>query len=285
MRHHVRCWGPDDAPPVVLLHGWMDSAASFQFLVDAFEQERRVYGLDWRGYGYSDRGAGDCYWFPDYLADLEAVLDAVSPAAPVDLVAHSMGGNVACMYAGIRPERVRRLVNLEGYGLPGSRPEQAPGRYAKWLDALRTQRPERLWPSTQALAARLRAKIMRLDVARAEWLAQNWMRSAVLEDAQGPQEGWQLLADPAHKLTNPVLYRLEEVLACWRQITAPVLLVESGEPDEWHRFTRTPEYRERLKNFASLQTVVVAQSGHMLHHDQPTILAALIEEFFGRPYP
>jgi pimeloyl-ACP methyl ester carboxylesterase len=129
MRHHLRRWGPADAPLLVMLHGWMDVSASFQFVVDRLRRDWQVVAPDWRGFGLSERTPGDCYWFPDYLADLDALLDAVSPEESVRLVGHSMGGNVAMLYAGVRPARVRGLVNLEGFGMPGARPLEAPGRY------------------------------------------------------------------------------------------------------------------------------------------------------------
>ena len=128
LRYHLREWGQDAAPPLVLLHGWMDVSASFQFVVDEFERDWHVIAPDWRGYGLTDRGPGDCYWFPDFLADLEAILDAVSPNGQVTLVGHSMGGNIAGLYAGARPERVERLVLAEGFGMPPTVPEQAPKR-------------------------------------------------------------------------------------------------------------------------------------------------------------
>ena len=257
----------------------MDSSASFQFLVDELRLERRVYAPDWRGYGLTSRASAvDAYWFADYLADLDALLAALTPEEPVDLVAHSMGGNIACLYAGVRPQRVRRLINLEGYGLPATTPEQAPERYRAWLDEIREPMVERVWPSLEHLVVRMRRNNPRLDPARARWLAQHWAQEV-------EPEGWQLVADPAHRRRNPYLYRLEEALACWRQITAPVLLVESSHPDAWHQFTREPAYRERLKAFKSLQLATLADSGHMLHHDQPAALARLIEAFLLEPLP
>jgi pimeloyl-ACP methyl ester carboxylesterase len=293
IRHHIRAWGPVDAPPLWLLHGWMDGSASFQFLVDELQIERRIYAPDWRGYGLTERAPGiDAYWFPDYLADLEAMLDALAPGQPIDLAAHSMGGNIACLYAGVRPSRIRRLVNLEGYGLPGNRPDQAPERYAQWLDELSKPERERIWPSLEALVSRMCRNNPRLGAERATWLAQHWAQAVEVPAGEAadtdlpsrdtPTTGWQLRGDPAHRRRNPVLYRVEEVLACWRQITAPVLLVEAGEPDDWHQYTREPAYRERLAAFASLQTATVAGSGHMLHHDQPEAVARLIESFLGQ---
>ncbi|MFX9169537.1 alpha/beta hydrolase, partial [Acinetobacter baumannii] len=81
-------------------------------------------------------------WFPDYLGDLEVLLDALLPGQTIDLAGHSMGGNVVMMYAGVRPARIRRLVNFEGFGMPQTTPTQAPRRYAQWLDELKE--PQRL---------------------------------------------------------------------------------------------------------------------------------------------
>ena len=92
--------------------------------------------------------------------------------------------------------------------------------------------------------------------------------------------GYALQADPAHKRINPVPYRVDEALACWRAISAPVLWVSSNERDAFHQFTRTEEYRRRLTAIARLYEVEVADAGHMLHHDQPSAIARLIEDFF-----
>ena len=130
--YHVRCWGQPKSgiAPLVLLHGWMDVAASFQFVVDALTEDHFIIAPDWRGFGLTPSGGADVFWFPDYLADLDALLDHFAGEQPVDLVGHSMGGTVVMMYGGIRPQRIRRLVNLEGFGLPATRPAQAPERYA-----------------------------------------------------------------------------------------------------------------------------------------------------------
>ncbi|MGQ0546927.1 MAG: alpha/beta fold hydrolase [Betaproteobacteria bacterium] len=107
LRDHVRRWPREGAPKMVLLHGWMDVSASFQFLVDALHGEWDVYAPDWRGYGLTEWGKADCYWFPDYIADLDELLLRIEPSLPVNLVGHSLGGNVAALYAGIRPQRFR----------------------------------------------------------------------------------------------------------------------------------------------------------------------------------
>ena len=129
-QYHVREWGNPHSslPPVVLAHGWMDVAASWQFMVesfsDAFFQSRRILAADWRGYGLTQGPATDSFWLPDYLGDLDALLLELCPEQSIDLVGHSMGGNVVMMYAGA-VYSTRRIVfdcsssitkNLHGLG-------------------------------------------------------------------------------------------------------------------------------------------------------------------------
>ena len=273
LRYHFRHWRGDPGRRVVLLHGWMDVSASFQFLVDAMSPEWDVYAPDWRGYGLSDWGKSDCYWFPDYLADLDGLLEHIQPDAPVNLVGHSLGGNVASLYAGVRPARVARLVNLEGFGLPPTQPEQAPKRYARWLDELRDCPRLRPYASYAGLADRLQKNNARLTRERAEFLAHHWGR----ETGDGQV---MLRSDPAHKVVNPLLYRYEEARALWRQVTAPTLWVDTAETDNLNRLKLTPEHHaERRAAFGNLRYVTVPEAGHMLHHDQPERVARLIEDF------
>lgn len=272
LRHHVRCWGDPDAPPLVMVHGWMDVSASFQFVVDAFARERRVLAPDWRGFGLSDRPGADSYWFPDYLGDLDALLDALLPDRAVDLVGHSMGGNVSMIYAGTRPERIRRLVNLEGFGMRRTEAAQAPARLREWLDELRTPAAMRDYASREEVADRLVRTNPRLPPDKARWLAGHW-------SARNAAGRYEILGDPAHKRINPYLYRLDETLAAWRAITAPVLMVVATESEHLKRFGDGGAFEERLSTIPSVTRGQVERAGHMLHHDQPEHVARLIEEF------
>lgn len=277
LRYHVRRWPGKPGRRMVLVHGWMDVSASFQFLVDALQGDWDVYAPDWRGYGLTDWGRSDCYWFPDYLADLDALLAQLHAEAPVNLVGHSLGGNVACLYAGVRPARIRRLVNLEGFGMSLTRPEQAPGRYARWLDELANGKGFKPYASFDALAERMRKSNPRLTRERAAFLAAHWGKA--LPDGQV-----QLRGDPAHKVVYPVLYRYEEARACWREVTAPVLWVDAAESKALSRVgLDAAQYAERRAAFRNLRYATLSNAGHMLHHDQPEALAHLIEEFLDTP--
>jgi pimeloyl-ACP methyl ester carboxylesterase len=223
----------------------------------------------------------DHFVFPDYLGDLDALLDTLVGAQPVDLIGHSMGGNVAMMYAGVRPQRIRRLVNLEGFGLPATQPEQAPARLAQWLDELRALHAGELqlkdYDSADAVARRLMKTNPRLSPDKAAWLAQHWAEP----DAAGR---WRILGDAAHKITNPTLYRVEEALAILRAITAPVLAIEADGDSLgqwWQGRYSLAEYHERLRAVPDCRVAVVMDAGHMLHHDQPEELARLIENFLA----
>src|SRR5690606_15351246 len=210
------------------------------------------------------------------FADLDAILDHCAPEGKVDLIGHSMGGNIVCLYAGIRPQRIRKLVNLEGFGLPATRPEQAPERFAKWLDELKKPPVLRGYDSVEQVAARLQKTNKRLSDERAAFLARHW----AAPDANGK---WQVLGDPVHKSSGPLLYRLDEVLACWSRVEASVLWVEADDTNAWDwlgpKEEARPETDRRIQFFRDVRTALVRDAGHMLHHDQPEELARLLEEF------
>ncbi len=295
LTYHTRVWGaPNPAlAPLVLVHGWMDVAASYQFLVDAFSEDfvagRHIIAPDWRGYGLTTGDPVDNYWFADYLADLDFLLDHYAAAGrQVDLVGHSLGGNVVMHYAGARPERIRRLINLEGFGTPAMRATSAPKRLATWMDELKAfQRGEmklKPYDNADAVAQRLMKTNPRLarDAAgrdRATWLAHHW----AVENKSGEKAGkWDILGDAAHKITGALLIRVEEVLALYAANTAPTLFVEASENSmqSWYktRFT-LEEFHERLNSVPTLTRAKMTDCGHMLHHDQPAQLARLIEDF------
>ena len=291
LNYHLLHWGPalpsaDSAlAPLVLLHGWMDVGASYQFMVDALDEAfaagRSIIAPDWRGFGQTDAGETDNFWFPDYLADLDFLLDHCCPGQPVDLVGHSMGGNVAMIYAGVRPERIRRLVNLEGFGLAATRPSQAPGRYAQWMDELKSlhrgDSALKTYADQAGVAQRLMKTNPRLPPDKADWLAGRWARP----DAAGH---WQIQGHAGHKVTSAHIYRLDEMLEVYKRITAPLLSVQADSDSlaQWWKGAYTlAEYHERLHNVPDARSAVVSDAGHMLHHDQPEQLARLIEDFLA----
>ncbi|HYR00609.1 MAG TPA: alpha/beta fold hydrolase [Casimicrobiaceae bacterium] len=285
--HHVLTWGDPAAPKLFLLHGWMDVAASFQFLVDAFARDWHAIAPDWRGFGRSE-WQPQGYWFPDYIADLEALLDAFAPGERVDLVGHSLGGNVVMLYAGARPARVRRVVSLEGFGIPREDADRAPAKIAAWLDALAAPPEFASYANLDAVADRLQKNNARLPRDKTLFLAGHWAETA--EDGRA-----RLVSDPRHKLPFPTTYRVEEAFAVWRNVTAPTLWVAAADSSIPKWLDDHPEgeagadgldgIRRRMSHLRDARLVVVPDASHMLHHDQPAKVAAAVEAFLAAPAP
>jgi pimeloyl-ACP methyl ester carboxylesterase len=269
LKHRLTWWGEPTETPIVLLHGFQDCGDTWQFLVDCLPDTWSFVAPDWRGFGGSE-WAPDGYWFPDYLADLEALLDSLVPTGPARVVGHSMGANVVALYGGIRPRRLKWFVNLEGVGLPSTQPGQAPSRYAQWLDEMKEPLSEGRYPSVQQLADVLMKRNPRLTADRAGFVARAWTRDA--------DEGVRLAFDPRHRLVNPILYRREEAVACWARIEIPMLFLLGGASG----------HRERLTDlwgdcagalFRTAQVVTLPRVGHMMHHEDPQAVAASIIDF------
>jgi pimeloyl-ACP methyl ester carboxylesterase len=177
-----------------------------------------------------------------------------------------MGGNIASLYAGVMPERVKAIVNVEGFGLADSNPGDAPQRYRDWLEAQEADADFSFYPDFTSLTRRIRSRNPGLSEDRAKFVARQWARE---------ENGAVCLrADPKHKMPNAILYRRAEAAACWRNISAAVLLV-SGE--------KSP-FRGQLTDFApsrgpDTESYEIDGVGHMIHFEAPEILAKQIEGF------
>jgi pimeloyl-ACP methyl ester carboxylesterase len=278
---HVLTWGEPSAPKLFLLHGWMDVGASFQFLVDALAGSWYVIAPDLRGFGRS-AWQPQGYWFPDYLADLDALLNAFAPNEPIHIVGHSLGGNIVLHYAGVRPARVRAVVSLDGFGIPVEHADRAPDKIARWLDALADPKDFATYASFDEVADRLQKSNRRLPRDKAEFLARHWAQ-------RSPDGRVRLASDPRHRLPFPTIYRVEETYAVWRNITAPTLWVFGSESEIPKWLNEHPEgeggtdsfavVKRRMTHVRDCRLTTIADAGHMLHHDQPAAVAAAIEAF------
>jgi pimeloyl-ACP methyl ester carboxylesterase len=271
---HLTRWGPppsDCMAPVFLLHGWADTGDTFQFMVDAFREDWPLLAIDWRGFGRSE-WAREGYWFPDYLADLDALLEQLSPRLPARIVGHSMGGNVASLYAGLRPERVRCVVNLEGFGMPRTTPDQAPAQLRRWLDQVKSAPTLKDYGSFEQLAAIIRSRYPSFTEAQSMFVAQAWGRL----EADGRVH---LSGDARHRWVNPVLYRREEAEACWHGIRAPMLML-LGEHSEYLPRLGVDGTDSGLRAaIRGIEIIRVADAGHMLHIEKADLVAPLVERF------
>ena len=272
VRHRLTWWGERTSDPIVLLHGFLDCGATWQFLVDRLPASWTLVAPDWRGFGDSEWVPGG-YWFPDYFADLDALLDTLVPQSRARVIGHSMGANVAKMYGGIRPQRMQWLANLEGLGLARTRPEDAPKRYAHWLDEVKDPFKEGRYESLEQLASILRMRNPRLTADRADFVARAWSRP------EPDSSEVRLRFDPRHRLVNPILYRREEAEACWARLEIPMLLVMGELSDHRARHTSYVTDEQLHGLFRKLRLVTVPGTGHMMHHEDPEAVARHIVEF------
>ncbi len=268
-------WGDANKPMLVLLHGWMDCGGSFQFIAPQLAERFHVIAPDLRGFGDTDHAPG--YWFPDYIADLEALLNEVAPNRPIDLAGHSMGGNIALMYAGISPHRVKRVLSLESAGLLPTQPQDTPDRYRRWMMEVLSEQPARLYPSREALLMSIHKANPQLEPAKIEILAELW------SEPVGADGGFRLKHDHAHRYTNPYRYNYDDILAIWSQIQAKVGLIMATHSPMFARISendRLAEVRNALR-IADDHYYVIDGAGHMIHLEVPEQTVELMLQFFS----
>jgi len=272
-------WGDPAAPPVVLCHGGFDHARGFDLLAPLLARRFRVIALDQRGHGES--GRADAYtWVTDVL-DLVNVLRGLD--RPAHLLGHSKGGGLATDAALQIPERVRWLVNIDGFGpppegfrIPGvphdARP--APERFANFLDGRRMNGngAERSYATLDDMVARRRAQNPRL--------AREWLRYFVFHGARLTERGWVWKVDlRAGREFGP--WRPDWVGPGWRHLRVPMLAVIGSEPDSWGPLPESI-IGPRLANVPRLERATVAGAGHFVHVEQPDALAALLLDHLER---
>lgn len=271
--YNLHVGGPEHGPPVFLLHGLMDTGASFAPLADHLPDHWRLIAPDWRGHGDTDP-APQGYWFPDYVADLEALVQQFADTqSPVTLIGHSMGGQVASLLAGLRPGRVGHLVCLDSLNVPATPAADIPRRYRAWLDAQVTAPAPRTYDNVDSLAARIRRRYPELQKAQVAHLAQAWSKPT--DDG-----GIRLATDPLHHVPFPLGFHPEEAMAVWREVTAPVLCIDAGE-SQAARWIDAETMAERRASFNNVEHAVVPDCGHMLHLEQPAAVAERITAFVG----
>lgn len=277
-RIHVRRWGSPNAPMLFMFHGWMDMSATFQFVVDAMQQDWNIIAPDWTGFGLSAPRGGD-YLTAGYVADMDRLVEHYSPGARARLVAHSMGAQVATLYCGIRPERVAGLVNLDGLApLPPLGAEAELQRLDRWVKYAVETRVTRTYDSRDDFAAELSVRNPRLSSDKAEFLAGCFTR--MLDDGRA-----ELLADPHHyRIGGVPRFSAEAMDVALSKFVGAVLWILGSESPQGRAFSRLSNGDEVLSaRFAAArygQQVTLTQAGHNVQHDRPAEVASLVEEFF-----
>jgi pimeloyl-ACP methyl ester carboxylesterase len=252
---------------VLCLHGFLDQGAAWAKVAERIaEQGYHFVAPDARGHGRSGHAPpGSDYHFPDYLSDLDGILALLAPSS-LRLIGHSMGGTVASLYAGLRPEAVDVLVLAEGLGPPAEEATDLPNKLRLHLDQLRSLKPHKVMRNVEGAAERLRRMTPGLSEAFSLCLAE---RSCEAVDG-GVSWTW----DKLHRTRMPTVFLVEGYLETLRRITAPTTVVYGRE--SWYRFSDLPE-REAAIAQCSRHEV---EGSHSLHIDAPLALTEIILSAF-----
>jgi len=268
-------WGEANKPPLVLIHGGRDHARNWDLVAEAFRDDYHVLACDLRGHGDSQWAEGSTYSLVEHIPDIVALLDLVGGRAPV--VAHSFGGAITLLAAGVFPEKFEKIVEMEGMGARmEDRPPVTPEGLRKWtmnVRAMEGQTP-RVYPSFRAAAERMREANKALTEEMADHLAR-WA-------SHGIDNGWVWKFDPWVRQRTPVEITSEEMEAMWRNIECPVLHIV-GETSHFKR----GEFHQAPADsfFKDSRTEVIRNAGHWMHHDQTEATVKVIRDFLGTPPP
>ena len=262
LRLHYDDWGNPDAPPLLLLHGGRDHSRNWDWTARALRTDWHIIAPDWRGHGDSQWSADGEYKTLSYVYDLAQLIHQLK-VEPVTIVAHSMGGNIALRYAGLYPEKVRRIVSIEGLGpSPKMLAEREAIDFAErtraWIEKKRAAagRTPRRYPTLEAALQRMMEENGHLTEEQARHLTIH----GVNQNEDGTY-GWKF--DPYLNIWGDADMTQAQVEALWSRITAPTLLMYGA--NSW---ASNPERDGRIRHFRNARVVEYANAGHWLHHDQ-----------------
>jgi pimeloyl-ACP methyl ester carboxylesterase len=252
-------YGQDHKPSLILVHGALDHARSWDWVARALREQYHVYALDLRGHGNSGWAPGATYSVAEHVLDLSALLDIIHDF-PIRLVGHSLGGVIVLHYCGIYPQRVRKAVSVEGLGFPPDHRVHGPAseRLRQWIEDVRDleKRHPKSYPNPAAAMARMKVVNPRLSDEQARHLTlhgTNWESDGSLL--------WKF--DNYLRAISPYGHHLEDVTELFGQITCPTLMFWGTES-----FLPVPERDPRFLAVRDRRLLKVAHAGHWVHHDQ-----------------
>jgi pimeloyl-ACP methyl ester carboxylesterase len=274
LRLHYADWGNHDAPPLLLVHGGRDHCRSWDWVAQELRKDWHVIAVDQRGHGDSQWATDGNYATMDMVYDLSHLIHLLD-LAPVTIVSHSMGGNVCLRYTGLFPERVKKLVAIEGLGPSPAMQEQMAARpYAdrirEWMDDKRkaAARLPKRYPTLEDAYARMKAENSYLTDEQARHLTEQGVNRN--EDGSFT---WKF--DPHLNFWRPFDIPREEIHAQWSSITCPTLLLYGA--DSW---ASNPERDGRIVHFGSnTKLIEFEKAGHWLHHDQFDRFVSVLRDF------
>jgi pimeloyl-ACP methyl ester carboxylesterase len=273
LRLHYVDWGNAGKPPLLLVHGGRDHCRNWDWTAEALRDDWHIIAPDLRGHGDSQWSPDGSYTMAGYIYDLAQLIHQ-QRLAPVTIIAHSLGGNIALRYSGIYPEAVARLVAIEGLGPPRSVLKE---RMGKTVD----ERMDMWIREQRALAGRLPRRYASIEDAFRRMQEENPHLSAeqarhlTVQGVNQNEDGtysWKF--DNYVRAWPPYDMTYDEIESLWAQITCPTMLIYGKE--SW---ASNPERDGRLKHFKTATVVEFDQAGHWVHHDRLDAFVDTVRSF------
>ncbi len=270
LKLHYAVWGDGGRPPLVLIHGGRDHCRNWDPVALALHDRYTVYAPDLRGHGDSGWALGGMYSLPEFVLDT-ATLVASLGDGPLTIIGHSLGGAIALQYAGTFPERVLKVVAVEGLGPPTLEHRPAHIRMREWIDHMHEM--ERRKPRRYASVEDATRRMMEANPHLTPEMAHHLTLHGTRRNEDGSLS-WKF--DNYIHIRSPYEFNLEDAQDIWSRITAPVLLIKGSE--SW---APDPEKSGRAAPIPSYRSVTIDDAGHWVHHDQLDLFLEVVSEFLA----
>ncbi|CAA0093406.1 Tropinesterase [Zhongshania aliphaticivorans] len=275
LRLHYVEWGDAKAEPILMIHGGLDHCRNWDWVAQALSSNYNIIAPDLRGHGDSDWSASGSYRQLDFVHDLTQLVH-VKGYKKITIIAHSFGGFISLMYAGINPEIVDKMIIIEGLikskeEIENSLSIPVHQRLTEWMDSVYnvSSRQVKRYPSFAEALARMRSENGHLDDERAIHLTRHALKQNEDSTYSWKYDNYIHALYPDHEYID--LYSL------WQRISCPILMLR-GEDS----FAVDPEVDGRIKHFQNVSTVNIPQAGHWLHHDQFDRFMTEVEGFLAK---
>lgn len=274
LKLHYVDWGNLDKPPMLLIHGGRDHARNWDWVAQDLRRDYRIIAPDLRGHGDSQWAVGGEYALVEYVLDVAQLLDALN-LFPITIIGHSLGGAIALQYTGTYPDRVKKVVAIEGLGPPPGliRERPAQERMRIWVDEMKSlaQRHPRRYESLDEAVSRMQEANPHLTAEQA--------RHLTVHGSYRDEDGTYLWKfDNYVRATSPYLFNIHDARELWGKITCPTLLLRGAE--SW---AQDPVKDGRASAFRNYRFFNIANAGHWVHHDQLQLFLEHVRDFLAEP--
>ncbi len=270
LKLHYAVWGDEDKPPLMLIHGGRDHCRNWDRVALALNDRYTIYAPDLRGHGDSGWALGSMYSLPEFVLDI-ATLVAELGEDPLTIMGHSLGGAIALQYAGTFPNRVRKVVAVEGLGPPTIEHKPAHLRMRQWIDHMHEM--ERRLPRRYASIEDATHRMLEANPHLAAEMAHYLTLYGTRHNDDGTLS-WKF--DNYVRVHSPYEFNLEDAQDIWSRIQAPVLLIKGAE--SW---APDPKKSGRAMTIRNYRSVTIQDAGHWVHHDQTDRFLEVVTEFLG----